>query len=165
MLIAVYVVFQALVFFNIIAELLPWNQVETSNPKTGVVGFLTRQAPFLVATGGGALAGYLLAKDRHRSKRMRDRQETPSHSHSFHRWALRGLLVAYAANIIFALGYFGIMRPFLPNVEYGPVGHRSEGQLLGFTPGYWHILDDKGDVVSVPSNDVATVVVLESGSD
>ena len=165
MLIAIYVVFQALVSFNITAELLPWGQVEISNPKTGVVGFLTRQTPFLVATGGGALAGYLLAKDRHRSKRMRDQQETPSHSHSFHRWALRGLLAAYAANIIFALGYFGIMRPFLPNVEYGPVGHRSEGQLLGFTPGYWHILDDKGDVVSVPSNDVATVVVLESDSD
>ena len=96
---------------------------------------------------------------------MRDRQETPSHSHSFHRWALRGLLAAYAANIIFALGYFGIMRPFLPDVEYGTTENRSEGQLLGVTPGYWHILDEKGDVESIPNDEVATVVVVEPGSD
>ena len=165
MLVAIYIVFQALVFFNVTAELLPWSQVGTPNPETGVVGFLTRQVPFLVATGGGALAGYLLAKDRHRSKRMQTRPESSSHPHGFHRWALRGLLVAYAANIIFALGYFGIMRPFLPDVEYGTTENRSEGQLLGVTPGYWHILDENGDVESVPNDDVATVVVLETSSD
>src|SRR5215212_7288320 len=136
MLVVIYVVFQALLFFNVTAELLPWSEVGPSNPRTGVVGFLTRQVPFLAATGGGALAGYLLAKDRHRSKLMQARSGFPHHSHGFHKWALRGLLVAYAANIIFAFGYFGIMRPFLPEVEYGPVEQRSEGQLLGVTPGY-----------------------------
>jgi hypothetical protein len=165
MLVVIYVVFQALLFFNVTAELLPWSAVGTSNPRTGVVGFLTRQVPFLAATGGGALAGYLLAKDRHRSKLMQARSGFPHHSHGFHRWALRGLLVAYAANIIFAFGYFGIMRPFLPEVEYGPAENRSEGQLLGVTPGYWHILDENGDVASIPNDNVATVVVLDPDSD
>src|SRR5919199_242815 len=155
MLVGVYVVFQALIFFNVTAELLPWSEVGTSNPRTGVAGFLMRQVPFLAATGGGALAGYLLAKDRHRSKRMKAQPETSSHPHGFHRWALRGLLVAYAANIIFALGYFGIMRPFLPDVEYGSGEQPREGQLLGVTPGYWHILDEKGNVTSIPNDDVA----------
>lgn len=164
MLVALYVVFQALIFFNVTAGLSPWHEIEPSNPETGVVGFLTRQVPFLVATGGGALAGYLLAKDRHRSKRMKAQPETSSHPHRFHRWALRGLLVAYAANIIFALGYFGIMRPFLPDVEYGSGEQRSEGQLLGVTPGYWHVLDEKGNVTSIPNDDVAKVVVLEPDS-
>ena len=165
MLVGVYVVFQALIFFNVTAELLPWSEVGTSNPRTGVVGFLMRQVPFLAATGGGALAGYLLAKDRHRSKLMQASSEFPHHSHGFHKWALRGLLVAYAANIIFAFGYFGIMRPFLPEVEYGPAEQRSEGQLLGVTPGYWHILDEHGNVASIPNDNVATVVVLEPDSE
>jgi hypothetical protein len=165
MLVVIYVVFQALLFLNVTAELLPWSEVQISNPKTGVVGFLTRQVPFLAATGGGALAGYLLAKDRHRSKLMQLQSRSSHPSHGFHRWALRGLLVAYAANIIFAFGYFGIMRPFLPEVEYGPAEHRSEGQLLGVTPGYWHILNENGDVASIPNDNVATVVVLEPGAD
>jgi hypothetical protein len=166
MLVVIYIGFQALVFFNVTAEMLSGQQAAgASNPETGVVGFLTRQVPFLVATGGGALAGYLLAKDRHRSKRMQARPESRHHSHGFHRWAFRGLLVAYAANIVFALGYFGIMRPFLPEVEYGSVENRGEGQLLGITPGYWHLLNQKGDVVSIPNDDAATVVVLEPSSD
>src|ERR671933_86257 len=41
MLVAIYIVFQALVFFNVTAELSPWSQVGTPNPETGVVGFLT----------------------------------------------------------------------------------------------------------------------------
>lgn len=126
--------------------------------------FTVCEALVFVATGGGALAGYLLAKDQHRSKQSSVQQGTP---HRTWRWAARGALVAYIANIILALGSLGSQPLFLPDVEYSAekedASVRERGKLLGLSPGYWNILNQEGDIVAVPHAE-AQQVTLPKGS-
>lgn len=117
-----------------------------------------------VATGGGALAGYFLARDQHRSKQSSVQKGTP---HRTWRWAARGALVAYVANIVLAFGYLGSQPVFLPDVEYGAekedASGREQGKLLGLSPGYWNILTQEGNVIAVPHAD-AQQLTLPKGS-
>jgi len=105
---------------------------------------------------GAIASGYIIGTDFRKSRRGEVKLATRVHAR---RWLARGVLFAYLFNACLLIGYLGTTSaPALPKVDFDE-DKRRDGLLLGLSDGYWHILDNEGNIVAIPTDRVRAVTV------
>jgi hypothetical protein len=120
---------------------------------------------WVLRISGSLLAGYLIAKDRNRRKRVTDLSQAPFF---VRRWLLRGAVVLYSTMVLsLAVSLVAAPPEDLPRVEFGPNQARERGYLIADptkVDGYWYILDDQNTIRSIPAKNMQEVQFVRDPS-